>query len=241
MTHFPVVVCLDDLSNLASALAPFDENPTEDWHPSGDAQAKWDWYMIGGRWAGYFRYRPEHEDRIIQGDRGWSSPEVEPGWCDGGPKYALDLPAMREEHARRARVAYDTWNKITAGTPEALPWSVFAAKICEEYDAKQAREEYYNQPRVQVIKDTDLDWFGGDAVEEMQVPEEVYIERARAGAVPGWATLTIDGRWMEKGQMGWWAMNDATEGSKIGYLEVANAYIDSLPDETYLVAVDCHI
>jgi hypothetical protein len=46
---------------------------------------------------------------------------------------------------------------------------------------------------------------------------------------------------MEQGSMGWWGLNDATDGSRIGYWEAANAYIESLPDDTFLVCVDAHI
>jgi hypothetical protein len=41
--------------------------------------------------------------------------------------------------------------------------------------------------------------------------------------------------------MGWFAITDATDGSRIQYLEAANAYIESLPDDTWLVTVDMHI
>jgi hypothetical protein len=242
MTHFPVVVCLDDPTKLEEALAPFDENLTEEWHPGGDAQAKWDWWVTGGRWGGYFPFKPEHESLVITPEKQWSSPELKPGYCDGGPKMALDLDRMRAEGAATAREMYAEWLKVTAGTPEALPWTVFTQNISEEngYTIAQAREEYHSQPRVRALKGTDFQW-QDDPISSLQVPEELYVERGRAHAIPGWAILTRDGRWMEQGQMGWWAMNDASEGSKIGYLEVANAYIDELPETTFLICVDCHI
>lgn len=243
MTHFPVVVCVDDPDQLESALAPFDENITETWHPGGDVQAKWDWWVTGGRWGGYFRYRPEHASLIIKGEQRWSSPEIKPGHCDGGPKFALDLDGMRSAAAAEARDSYAAWLKIITGTPEAIPWTKFRERISGEtgYTAERARDEYHAQPRVKVLKGTEFDWFSSDAIEELQVSEEIYVERARAGAVPGWAILTLDGRWMEQGQMGWWAMSDDTEASRIGFWEASNAYIDSLPDATFLIAVDCHI
>jgi hypothetical protein len=255
MTHFPVIVCLDDPSGLEAVLAPFDENlhaPCQDCQDGRECadescgvnpRAKWDWWVTGGRWGGYFRFRPEHASLVIPHEKQWSSPDVEPGYCDGGPKLALDLDGMRAEAAAQARERYAQWAKLTAGTPEALPWSVFTQNISEVngYTIEQARTEYHSQPRVQAIKDTDFDWFASDAIAELQVPEQVYVERARASAVPGWAVVTTDGRWMEQGRMGWWTMSDATEGSKIGFWEAANAYIESLPDTTFLICIDCHI
>jgi len=254
MTHFPVVVCVDDPHDLDAALAPFDENlyePCQDCQdgnscPHEDCgvnpQAKWDWWVTGGRWGGYFPYRDEHAGLIIKPEERWSSPELKPGYCDGGPKLALDLDRMRAEQMAKARDVYAEWEKVTAGTPDALPWRVFMQNISEGngYTIDQARGEYHAQPRIVAIRDTDFRWYD-DPVEEFGVSEDLYVERARARAVPGWAILTVDGRWMEQGNMGWFGWNDATEGSRIGYWEVANAYIESLPDSTFLICVDCHI
>lgn len=231
-------------------MAPFDENLTEckddctkvDCTDCVNPQAKWDWWVIGGRWGGYFPYHEERASLVIAPEPGWSSPKIEPGYCDGGPKFALDLDRLRQDKADQARERHAKWVKVTAGTPEALPWSVFAENISEGngYTVEQARTEYYSQPRIAALKGTDFQ-FSDDPVSGLQVPEALYVERGRAQAVPGWAILTIDGRWIEQGSMGWWGMNDATDGSRIGYWEVANAYIESLPDSTFLIAVDCHI
>lgn len=206
-------------------------------------QAKWDYWRVGGRWGGYFPYRHKHEAEVIEPERSWDSPdEMKPRHCDGGPKRALDLDALRKEKADEAAKTYAEYQVAVAGTPDALPWSVFTENISPEggYTIEQAREEYHSQPRVQAIKGTDFQWYD-DPIADFGVPQALYIERQRARAVPGWAILTADGRWMEQGRMGWWAMNDATEGSKIGYWEAANAYIESLPDDAWLIAVDCHI
>jgi hypothetical protein len=237
-----VVVCLDDPETLEAALAPFDENLTDEWHPGGDDTAKWDWWVIGGRWGGYFPFHPEHASLTITPEKSWSSPDIKTGYCDGGPKMALDLDRMRDEAAERAREVYAEWTKLTSGTPDAIPWTVFTENISEGngYTIEQARAEYQAQPRVAILKGTDFQWFD-DPISSLQVPEDLYIQRGRLHAVPGWALLTRDGKWMEQGKMGWWAMNDASEGSKADYLEVANLYINELPDEAFLVAVDCHI
>lgn len=207
-------------------------------------QAKWDWWAIGGRWPGRFPYRPESGHLVIKpgSRRGAPGEPVPPLHCDGGPKSALDLAALREEKASEARETYTRWHAAVAGTPAALPWSAFTDNISSGhgYTVEQAREEYHSQPRVKALEETDFRWHD-DAIAEFQVPEALYVERGRAQAVPGWATLTADGRWMEQGRMGWFAMNDATEGSRIGYWEAANAYIGELPGDVWLIAVDCHI
>src|SRR5882724_4728280 len=156
MTHFPVVVCVDDPSNLEAILAPFDENlyescqdcqdgnDCEDENCGVNPKAKWDWWVTGGRWGGYFKFRPEHASLVIPHEKQWSSPDVKHGYCDGGAKMALDLDGMRAESAAEARETYAQWVKLVAGTPEALPWSVFTENISEGngYTIDQARAEY---------------------------------------------------------------------------------------------------
>jgi hypothetical protein len=205
-------------------------------------RSKWDWYVIGGRWPGRFPYCKGHEGEVLRPEAHWGDPDavLPPLHCDGGPLRALDLDRMREEAAAEAREAYAKYLAAAAGTPEALPWSVFTDNVSEGgYTIEQAREEYHSQPRIRALSEN-RDFAFSDN-EDFQMPEELYVERARARAVPGWAVLTTDGRWMEQGKMGWWGMNDATEGSSIGYWEAANAYIGSLPEDAWLISVDCHI
>lgn len=206
-------------------------------------QAKWDWWQIGGRWGGYFPYKPEHAHDVLRTQRSWSSPsDIPPMHCDGGPKRALNLAALQEAKADTARAKYAEWHALVDGTPEALPWPAFADNVSEGngYTIEQARQEYRAQPRVQAYQQTDFRWYD-DPISEFGVPEELYVERARSQAIPGFATLTLDGRWLAPGRMGWFAATDATDSTRAGYAEVANAYIDSLDDDVVLVAVDCHI
>lgn len=206
-------------------------------------ESKWDYWRIGGRWGGYFRYREDCRAQVIQPKRAWDSPKaIEPGTCDGGPKSALDLGALREVKADEARRTYAEFHKLVEGTPEARPWSEFVElrdKV-DGYTIDQARTEYHSQPRVQALRETDFRWHD-DAIATFQKPERLFIEIERARAVPGYALLTTDGKWMAPGRMGWFGCGTDTESDRAGYWEVANAYIDALPDSTWLIAVDCHI
>lgn len=238
MTHFTVLVCCKDRHDLDGALAPFDENDED------NENARWDWWVIGGRWAGSLLIKPGHESEVIMpGEATWSTPEIRDGYCDGGPKRAIDVDRMRDDAARNARVRFGEYAKLTEGTPDPLPWKTFADNISEGngYTVQQARDEYHAQPRIAVIKGTAFDHLFGDTAEEFACTEAVYAERCRAAAVPGYALLTTDGRWMAPGEMGWWGMSTDEQPDRIGYGEVANAYIDSLSDDVWLIMTDCHI
>lgn len=235
MSHFTVTVCTKDPDRLDEILAPFDENR------EGAEDAKWDWWQIGGRWTGYFPYRAEFASEVIRGTPGLGGGKVAALHCDGGPKRALDLGALREEKAAEARKQYAEFHALIAGTPKAKSWASFRDDLdAERLTIEEARLQYHNQPAVQALNGTDFRWYD-DPLSEFSLPESLYVEREKARAVPGFATITLDGRWMAPGEMGWFAVTDATEDSQIGYWEAANAYIESLPDDVYIVVVDCHI
>jgi hypothetical protein len=228
----------------SSEWPAIDENDRAYKMSTYNPESKWDWWSIGGRYGARLSYRPEHAGEIVFFERSWDSPTENVGLlrCDGGRKGALDLDAVRDDAAKAAVKIYREYHALVDHLPEALPWRVFADNISEGngYTIGQAREEYRAQPRVVAVQGTDLVW-RDDAISEFGVSEELYENKARAGALPGFALVTTDGRWMEQGRMGWWAMTDATDESRTSYQEAANAYIESLPDDAWLVIVDCHI
>lgn len=171
------------------------------------------------------------------------------GWSSASSKDAPEAQRRAlEAEAQLFRSLPDppSWTDLArlAGTPEAMPWSAFTDNISEGngYTIERARVEYHSQPRVLALRaDDEFRWMG-DPITAFGVPEKLYVEReGSASAVPGYAIVTLDGRWMAPGRMGWFAMSTESEGERIGYLEAANAYIDSLEDSAWLVALDCHI
>lgn len=208
-------------------------------------ESKWDYWRVGGRWGGAFPVRAGHEHEVLEPQAGWDSPEEMPaGYCDGGPKGALDLERMRDEAEQRARESHREYAALVQNTPEALPWRTFTDNISEGtgYTVEQARIEYNSQPRIVRLKGTRYaDLLSTDPIEAFSSSEDAYAARARAGAVPGYALLTASGEWVAPGKMGWWAMSSDEEGDREAYRAKANAYVDALPDDMYLVRIDCHI
>lgn len=208
-------------------------------------KSKWDWYQIGGRYNGHFAYKPEFASEVINGGRSWASSEQEPLHCDGGQKKALDLDAMRDEAEATARARMTEFRALVGHLPEARPWGSFLERVTDEndpYTIGDARRDYHSQPRCEALRKSgsDLKYYD-DAIETFQQDEEAYAAQARAGAIAGWGMVTRDGEWHEQGRMGWWAANDASAESTRTYQQEAEAYIDSLPDDAWLISVDCHI
>lgn len=208
--------------------------------------SKWDWYQIGGRWTGYFCSRPEYTGHpgLIAGEPGtMTKPNFNRAKCDGGPKYMLDFDATRKMAEAEELGRHVEFCKLVEGLPEAVPWSAFVErhKADEDgYPIEQARADYRAQPRVLAMRGTDFQYWN-DPFERFQRPREEVLARAAAQAVPGFATLTLEGEWKEPGQMGWFGMSTDTPETQDAYCAWANEYVESLGEDIVLVLVDVHI
>jgi hypothetical protein len=223
--------------------------------PSGDVteairrtnpNAKWDWYQIGGRMTGTFKLKAfAHGELGSPGVFGREAPE---GTADQARKGDIDLEAMRDEAGERAGDRYDRVHAVIAGR-EFNSWPVIREMYLSRGDESErgalieaARHEYSAQPVIRDIrasKDDVVLWASFDGIENYMVPRDEYVERARRAAGVTFAVVK-DGTWYEKGKMGWWAMVSDEKADGAWEREFA-ALLDSVPDDTTLTVVDCHI
>lgn len=139
MSHFPVLVALPagtaDLDDaLTKVLAPYDEGD------ENVEDAKWDWWVLGGRWTGYF---PLRTSAVVSsgtvGRPGVFGDAAEEGTVDAGRKRDLDLDMMRDDAQATAEQEWDTYQRVVAGTPPATPWAEFL-KAVKQSEAGAAKE-----------------------------------------------------------------------------------------------------
>jgi hypothetical protein len=122
--------------------------------------------------------------------------------------------------------------------------AVDAAWAASTYTVQQARVDYAAQPRIAALRAHEsYKGYFFDGPEDIfdHLDRDEYVALQRAQAVPGFATLTHEGHWIEKGRMGWFGMSTKTQNSTNAYLEQVNTYLDSLPEDLWLGVVDCHI
>lgn len=214
-------------------------------------QSRWDGWKIGGRWRGQFPIADARDAIATSPNSRFAALEapVKPGYCDGGRKRSLDLSRLRAEKSAEAEVDWNAYAGCVFGTPEALPWRVFAERVDQSgnggYSMEDARKEYAAQPRVAAIRASEK--FGGwwnDPLETFDsVTRDEYAATQAARAVPGYATLDAvhGGGWIAPGRMGWFGMGSDTSDSYAEYTARMNALVDALPDDAWLVLLDCHI
>lgn len=80
--------------------------------------------------------------------------------------------------------------------------------------------------------------------------KDFYVERfgtkekfAECQALFGtWAVVTPDGKWYEKGEMGWFACSDETHEEALAWdLGFKERFIDTADPDWFVTIVDCHI
>lgn len=163
--------------------------------------AKWDWWMIGGRWDGLLPLNPD-----CSGFLGVDRKPVAHGNCDQALLFDVDLAPDQDAYHKAVRF-----------------WEVNMEDDCiRENENPSDFHLIYN-------KEYYLSQYG-----------DKHTYATECASFAPWAFVTPDGEWIEKGQMGWFGVGDATGKSRNDYraaLEAALADDQNL----WITIVDCHI
>ncbi|MBB2169654.1 hypothetical protein HLH36_15075 [Gluconacetobacter aggeris] len=211
--------------------------------------AKWDWYVIGGRWAGelmihedvaaeYQLVRQSPRGRILVNEarrRDIDFEEMERQACDAAMsrwqqtrEIVQKIISLDDLHAIR------NWNDI---------WIEMQRR---EGSIDEARTRYWGQKGLSELRQalSEAQSWGWDTSPEDIVamlsrkPEEYAACQARQTWLP--FALVHEGEWIEKGQIGWFGMT-VDELDDAAWADRIRVLILNLPGETRISVVDCHI
>ncbi len=184
----------------------------------------------------------------VVGEKSWTSAPAEEGWADQLLKRDVDFEGMRKDAEDKARERYNEVLAIFGGVIPKLDysWKTIIDKENSQFNELTIdlkREFYHNQPAVLELKKVQeiegnrekLGWFFD--LDDFQCTLEEYIQRARNSAISTFAVVK-DGKWYEKGEMGWWA---CVSNEKDNWEEEFAKLLDETPDDTLLSMYDCHI
>ena len=210
--------------------------------------SKWDWYEVGGRWAGYLRVKPGAETEL-NFSWGWKEvPEDErpgKGRADRAQLKDIDFEAWRKEYADAANAKYDQYEKFKAehGMPPKWDHDEVDARIKAGESIDEIRKAYHSNPLVQLMKkefEETLGW-GADLWREFGgLDREVYVNRAVNRVAVCYATLN-NGEWIAPGHMGMFGMSSDDEDSSREYEARISELLDELDPETWITVMDLHI
>jgi len=202
--------------------------------------AHWDWYTVGGRWNGFFKLKSGNYGMLGEPGLNRMNPDYErpaSDRADSALKGSIDIEFMRNERAAEAAKTYDQARELLDPHPAIVPWKYFSDKAdSKEITWDEARSLYGEQPGVKAFRGNG---FSFDSPDNYNVTKEEYVERARKSAVATFAVIK-DGKWYERGSMGWWGMVSNEKEDDQWYTEYSTL-LDSVDDNTCLTIVDCHI
>lgn len=194
------------------------------WH---NPHAKWDWWVVGGRWAGaIFGNAVATPNSPVRGLR-------------GGKNVILvgetDFVAIRMCQSDHAEKEWDNWFKyaspyLDGRAPESLSDEdvrEIAKAINDGYPESESRYDNMAEDGA-----WDAVWF-----EPEGLTREQYIRAAYNRALT-FAFVDVKGNWVERGNMGWWA---CVSNENDSYDAKFWIFIEALPNEQRLWVVDCHI
>ena len=196
-------------------------------------RAKWDAWGIGGRYRGMLLARDPADPRVLTFDPG--SPMVA-----GAPRHLLAIAEQRERAAAKAARNWDAAHAILDDHPTTVPRASLLALAPAGNDGRrEAVRHYESQPGVRRLTEAGLVPGLRCGVEWFSLPRREFVDTARDQAVPGYAYLDMDGTWYDRDDLpgshrDWMAARRA-------YLRTVAPLIDALPEDAYLVTVDCHV
>jgi hypothetical protein len=216
--------------DVADGLITVDDDGRWQRWSTANPEGRWDWYVLGGRWRGYFA--------LVAGGRCIAAADgAAHGRCDQALRAHLDLDAMRNDAAIAAAGRFDSYSAMVAATGTPPPRPDRDAGSDPDSDAWTA---YRSHPTVQAASSA-----FGMALTDLEAhfhhgERYAYIAACVAEAVPAHA-LVADGAWMEPGRMGWFGVDTATDASRKRYLSAANEILDHLDGDALVSVYDCHI
>lgn len=176
---------------------------------------QWDWWCIGGRWSNRMINK-----NMVNGNQFY--------------KKDIDFDAMKKQSAgskikdyEKAQIAFDGESFIS--------WVDMMKDESISRDDKL--KKYHEQPAIIRFRKIFDNPFA--SAEDFNLSREDFIKRSEFEGVSTFAILH-DGKWIEKGDMGWFGcVSDEKEAGdwQSTYLKV----LSSIPEDNYLIVVDCHI
>lgn len=195
---------------------------------------KWDWYQEGGRWDGLLLMKEKLED-----GSDW--------FTNSALKSEIDFEEMwrrsKEEILERYRKVIAAFGHVPVVEHK---WSDLVDEYWEKktITREEAEKIYDSQPDVQLFRELAKEEELKDVIRLFDKPEnyacteEEYLESKSIYALT--FGFVKDRQWNEKAEMGWWGCT-SNEKEPHSWNETFKAFLDSLPDDTLLTVVDCHI
>lgn len=194
--------------------AKFDEE-MQDYGYWENPNAKWDWYQVGGRWAGSLRVAPDCENCGL-GEKSW-------GWGKQNP-YETDGKYKKVDSARIKDLVFPDYQERYE-------------KAKRFWELKVEGQEPKND---QEKEDLSWDFYKTSYYENTYKDKETYAECE--ATFHTYAVIDKEGHWHAQGEMGLFGITIGAEDTLVDYIKNYKKNVfDAAGDDDYITIVDCHI
>lgn len=222
MSHFSLLVIGDDPEGQLDQF--YDE--------------KWDWYAIGGRWAGSLKLKPEYAHYGEPREEAWNSPEVLPGWCDQAYKDQIDFSSMAQELSEEATMEFDRIQRATAGLQKPLSIQELNALYPSMFRSHLMRR-FWEQRFCKAIQELYPESIFIDPMQFVGIEKESYVETCNLQNLYPFFAVLNNGVWHERGGLLWLSLS-GTQHSDYDWYRFVQKQVQEAPGETLLTVIDCH-
>lgn len=182
------------------------------WGRVTNQNAKWDWWSIGGRWSGLFKLKPEFA-KLDKNDP-----------VNVTLSERVDWNSMRQD-------------QIDNATKKWQDWHMLPPKPAGKFD----RDDPAWQAWRKAMDDKDLLFYVDDEKMEHDLdtlPLDEYAAKYGTAKALTFAYIDLNGQWHERAKMGWFAI---TRNPNDSYDTDWWTFVTSLPTNTRIYLIDCHI
>ncbi len=200
--------------------------------------SKWDWYSEGGRWTSFFKVKKDVSENDYEVDiNGENSNSIVKGYADSIRKKDIDFESMREDFVAEYLPIYDMYKELAKGMAEYKTIEMIK-KENSALSSKDIFNIHDDQEVVKMIHDLDsehplksyLNKKFMFSLEEFMLSRDDFKKYKGVSAYTPNSYIGLDGLFYSKEGM-------SEEEHKKQFQE----YLDSVPDDTWMTIVDCHI
>lgn len=207
--------------------------------------AKWDWYLVGGRWTGFFKLKSGRSGNL--GIPGIFTSKPELGYADCAVKRDIDFDRMFAVAEQDGSKRYDGVIKILGKNIKLqYYWEQILMDAYDEVIGLNQREKgkfFWNQPDAKIWKANkkELENKFGILVdiERFTVSKQEYVKCFCERSISTHAVIQ-NGQWHESGEMGSFCMVKNGKSHNTWHKTFVDI-ITNTPEDEVLTLVDCHI
>lgn len=186
-------------------------------------QSKWDWYTVGGRWAGTLLVKPLVAAAAPNVHVNQFSAEI------AAQERQHFAPVMDGRHTDQARFGEIDWEGMRLERLAKIDkrWDGYEGVLVKHGPDAAKREAYWT--------------FGIDG-DELALGREGHLAREASRHPLHWVQAMVgEGVWREKGRMGWFGASTDGPDERDEWASWMGQFFGGMSDDVLLTVVDYHI